>query len=158
MPSTDNETEVPLNAQTANSIHLYMKAKEFLGIDLTPDDKIPDFVACVAQLQALHFKVFGRYIGHDAALYNTKALRDALQKDKEYKEVDFDDALPGDICVFASGESPIVKNGHVFVVGKVDWMSNNSYTGRWEAHKTKSQVRDYYITHGRFVPYVFRHL
>ena len=144
------------NAQTPNSIHLYMNSKDFLGIDLTPDDKIPDFVACVAQFQALYFKTFGRYVGSGAALYNTRALRDALQKDKEFTSVKWEDALPGDVCVFATGESPVVHNGHVFVVGKRDWMSNNSYTGKWEAHKTKQQVEDYYIRYARFTPYVYR--
>lgn len=137
---------------------LYLKAKSFLGIDLTPKDEVPDFVACVAQFQALHFKTFGRYVGTGAALVNTRHLRNALQNDAEYEQIEWEDAKPGDVCVYASDESPVVKHGHVFVVGKNYWMSNNSYSGAWEAHKTRQQVQDYYMTYARFVPYVFRKL
>jgi len=139
-----------------NSEHLYLKAKSFLGIDLTPDDAVPDFVACVAQFQELYKRTFGRYVGSGASLYNTRALRDALRNDKDFTEIKWEDTKPGDVCVFATGEGPVIKHGHVFVVGKKDWMSNNSNNGKWEAHWTRQQVEGYYMTYARFIPYVFR--
>lgn len=117
---------------------------------------MPDFVSCVAQFQELFRRTFGRHVGTGGALYNTRLLRDALKADKEFVAVSWEDIKPGDVCVFATDESPVVKHGHVFVAGKRDWMSNNSYTGKWEAHKTKQQVEDYYIKYARFTPYGYR--
>lgn len=160
--NTDNELTINLevpNEQTDDGTTLYLKAKSLLGIDLTPEDSIPDYVACVAQLQEVHRRAFGEYIGSGAALYNTRALRDELKRNKGFKEVSWGEELPGDVWVFATGEDdkrhPWVK-GHTGIVGKHDWMSNNSQNGLWEANYTQKKVTDYFITYCGFKPYVFR--
>lgn len=149
------ETPSEYGSQAAQ--RLYEAAKGYLGQDLTPGDKIPDTVACVAQFQELHTRVFGRHVGSGAALYNCRYLRDALRIDPDFEAIAWEDVKPGDVVVFASGESPIIKHGHVFIVGKVNWMSNNSETGEWDAHKIKTNVIDYYMRYARFTPHVFRH-
>lgn len=150
------EPPVDTNKPTDNSTYLYLKAKSFLGIDLTPADEVPDYVACVSQFQALYKSCFGEHLGTGACLYSTLALKNFLVKWSGAKSVSFEDALPGDICIFATGEGYTGSRGHVFVVGKVNWMSNTSATGKWEANYEKPEVVDYFIKKLGFKPHVFR--
>lgn len=148
--------EKPMEPKTDNGAYLYLKSKSFLGQDLTPADEIPDYVACVSQLQEVYRRTFGKHIGFAAALYSTKALKDHLLKDPDFLQVNWDEARAGDICVFATGEGNVGARGHCFVVGKVDWMSNNSNTGRWSADYNKQGVHNYYTVKLGLKPYVFR--
>lgn len=112
-------------------------------------------MACVANLQVVYFKTTGSYIGQGAALYSTRALKDWMLKDKRFTRVDTH--LPGDVLVYSTGEgNGKISNGHCFVVGKKDWMSNNSFTGLWDANFTEAKARDYYEKKGGFTPYFFR--
>lgn len=145
------------NKTTANSEYLYSKSKSYLGTDVTPTDAVPDVVACVVSFQEVFRRTFGRYIGTGPALYNCKYLRDALLKDKEFVQVSWEDALYGDVCVFPTYEGKDPKgSGHVFIVGKNQWMSNNSYTGIWDTAFIKQSAEKYYITDRGFKPYIFR--
>ncbi len=150
------EPPIETNKPTDNSTYLYLKSKSFLGHDLTPADEIPDYVACVSQLQEVYRRTFGEHIGFGSALYSTKALKDHLLTDKKFKRVSFDEALAGDICVYATGEGKAGTRGHCFVVGKRDWMSNNSKTGLWSADYTKDSAKVYYTGKLGMQPFVFR--
>lgn len=146
--------------QETNKEKLYRVSKDYIGTDLTPDDKIPDEVACVAQLQEVHRRAFGHYIGTGAALYNTRALKNHLLTDERFEQIPWEETDFGDIVVFATGEnkyntSPDVR-GHCFVVGKKDWMNNDSRTGLWEANYLKSGVERYWMKANGFPPFVFR--
>lgn len=158
MPSQDHLTEIPLSEKypeplmekESNREKLYRVSKESIGTDLTPDDKIDDTVACVAQFQAVYKKAFGTYMGSGPALYSTKYLVEELRKNPDVVAIPWEDVVYGDIVCFGTGENkynnaPNIR-GHVFVAGKNDWMSNNSQTGLWSAHKTRTQIQDYYIT------------
>ena len=146
-----------INTQTATSEHLYYTAKSFLGIDITPKDEIPDDVACVAQVQEVVRRATGNYIGIGAALYNTRAFKDQSLKDRRMFEVHEDEILPGDICVYPTGEgNGRISNGHVFIIGEHQWMSNSSKTGLWSANYTRQSAKDYYETKGGYTPYFFR--
>jgi hypothetical protein len=104
----------------------------------------------VAQFQAVYKKAFGTYMGSGPALYSTKYLVEELRKNPDVVAIPWEDVVYGDIVCFGTGENkynnaPNIR-GHVFVAGKNDWMSNNSQTGLWSAHKTRTQIQDYYIT------------
>lgn len=154
-PPLEEPEPPPMNEQTETGKQLYAKSKSFLGTEPTPKDEIPDVVACVSNLQVIFFKTTGRYIGQGAALYSTKALKEWMLQDKNFTRVD--DPLPGDILVYATGEgNGMVSNGHCFVVGNKDYMSNNSFTGLWSADYTRETAAAYYEKKGGFTPYFFR--
>lgn len=141
--------------QTETGEQLYAKSKSLLGQELTPGDEIPDVVGCVANLQEVYRRTTGRYIGNGSALYSTKALKDWMLKDKNFTQPS--EPLPGDILVYPTGEgNGNVSNGHCFVVGKRDWMSNNSFNGLWSADFTEAKARAFYEKKGGFTPYIFR--
>lgn len=136
---------------------LYNWSKASIGRDLTPTDSVPDEVACVAQLQAVFFKAFSSYIGDGAARYNTLALLQALQKDPRFKMIPPSEALFGDIAVAPTGKGKNPKeHGHCWIVGKHDWMSNDSDTGLWKANYTKDAVFNVFVKERGFPLYVFR--
>lgn len=140
---------------------LYDAAKASLETDLTPRDEVPDEVACVAQLQAVFFKAFKRYIGEGAARYNTAALLLALRRDAAFKEIQLDDALPGDIavCPTGHGANP-AEHGHCWIIGKTHWMSNTSFDpgkGKWQASSTKPAVINSFVKKRGFPLHVFRY-
>ena len=66
--------------------------------------------------------------------------------------------LPGDICAYATGTgNGKLSNGHIFVVGKNQWMSNNSEKDReWDTHWTAERAKAYYEDYGGFKPQGFR--
>lgn len=137
---------------------LYNTSKSCIGIDITPGDAIPDPVACVAQLQEVHRRALGQYIGSGAALYSTYALLTELKESDLFMDVS--DPLPGDIWLYATGTgNGTVSNGHCGVVGKTNWMSNTSFgpdRGKWMANYTKETVRAYFETKGGYPPHYFR--
>lgn len=163
-PSTDNIIEIPIEPpQLSNREKLYNASKGYIGLDLTPEDKIPDDVACVAQFQEVFRRTFGTYLGTGAALYSTYYLAKALAISNLVEKVAPEDAQFGDIWCFATGEniratSPNVR-GHVFVMGKQDWMSNNSNEpnkGKWMAHWRGDAVKRYFIQSNGFPAHVYR--
>lgn len=142
----------------SRSAKLYLEAKKWLGVDVTPGDSIPDGVACVASLQEIHRRAFGYYMGRGAALYNTAALTEWLRSSPDYSRVF--NPLPGDIWIFPTGRSvfspPPVPNGHCGVVGRKDWMSNTSANGRWEANYTQATCEAQFARKGGYPYYIFR--
>lgn len=149
--------EAPEPVQTEVGQLLYLKSKSLLGQELTPNDEIPDYVGCVANLQVVFFKATGRYIGQGAALYNTRALKNWMLKDTAFELVT--EHLPGDIYVYATGEgNGKVSNGHCGIVGKKDWMNHDSKTGLWSANSSEEKSRAYFEVKGGYKRYVFRPL
>lgn len=139
--------------------NLYVAAKASLGVDWTPEDVIPDSVACVSHLQEIYRKATGSYIGKGAARYNTKGLLLVIAADSRFKRVASDEALPGDIAICATGEGRDPSDhGHCWIVGKTHWMSNTSATGNWEANYTKEEVLNFFVKRRGFTLHVFRPL
>lgn len=165
VPSTDNTLTIALEPENlpvveSNREKLYNAAKSYIGQDLTPEDRIPDDVACVAQFQEVFKRTFGTYIGTGSALYSTYYLAKALAVSNLVEKVSPEDAQFGDIWCFATGEneratSPNVR-GHVFIMGKQDWMSNDSTTGQWKAHWRGDAVKRYFIQSNGFPAHVYR--
>lgn len=162
MTSLDNETRIVLEEQPRETRReiLYRVSKSYIGVETTPKDEVPDQVACVASLQEVYRKAFGHYIGTGAALYNTRALKEALLVHQDFERIQPGNEMFGDVCVFPTGEnthstSPNVR-GHVFVVGKRDWMSNDSSSGLWKANWTKDSALRYFVRANGFPQFVFR--
>jgi hypothetical protein len=72
----------------------------------------------------------------------------------------------GCVVVYPTGaippQSPL-KNGHIFICGKnnspdgTKWlMSNNSTTGKWDAHWTLKSAHSYYHGYGKIPRFCFR--
>lgn len=145
-----------LGMPNPNSEKLYQTAKASLGMDITPNDIIPDDVSCVASLQEVYRRAFGVYIGTGATLYNTRALKTHLATDPRFTPVSWEELNYGDIVVYGTGEGNPGAVGHCFVVGKRDWMNNHSDTGLWTANYTKAQVKAYWEDKLGFKPGCFR--
>lgn len=146
-------------AEPSNRERLYNTSKASLGLELTPADAIPDEVGCVENLQAVFHKTTGTYIGKDAARYNTLALKRALDVDSRFRSVSLEEALPGDpaVCPTGMGKNP-KEHGHCWIVGKRDWMSNNSKTGLWSADMTRESVVNSFVKKRGFPLYVYRYV
>lgn len=156
MPVTPPEPPVkPRETSEFGNEHLYNVSKANLGRDVTPKDEVPDEVACVVSFQAVFNEAFGFFIGAGPARYNTRALKDAMKADVRFKAVQPSEAKPGDIALCPTGEG--VGLGHVWIVGKRDWMSNTSKTGLWQANYTKQQIINDFVKKRRFPLYVFRY-
>lgn len=155
MPEPQNQPVEP--PKPTNREILYDWSKASIGKDLTPSDSVPDEVACVAQLQAVFYKAFGSFIGEGSARYNTLALHKALQQDQRFIMLPPSDALYGDIAVAPTGKGTNpYEHGHCWVVGKHDWMSNDSSTGLWKANYTKEAILNFFVKQRGFPLYIFR--
>lgn len=149
------DIEVP---KVTNREKLYNVSKASLGLELTPKDEVPDSVACVSSFQVVAKKALGRTLGTGSALESTMALYVYLSDADEVEKVQA--PLPGDIALCATGTSSLtntpVGRGHVAIVGKKDWMSNNSYTGKWTADYTAKTWKDFFETLGGYKTAFFR--
>lgn len=150
--------DTPKVPEISNREKLYNVSKLCLGEELTPKDEVPDAVACVASFQEVYKHVFGKYLGSGTALTSTMALYVYLSDADEVDKVQT--PLPGDIALCATGTSSLtntpVGRGHVAIVGKKDWMSNNSFTGLWTADYTAKTWKDFFETLGGYKTHYFR--
>ncbi len=153
MPSIDNIIEIPVEESFSDK--LYKASKSLIGQDVTPGDTIHDSVACVASLQEIYRRVKGHYIGTGAALYSTYALLNELRANSEFEGILV--PTPGCIVVCATGTgSGSIEHGHCAIVGKKDWMSNDSKTGLWQANYTRESWDEYFFHRGGFPVYFFK--
>lgn len=107
-----------------------------LGMDMTPDDKVPDEVACVAQLVAIVPAEFGL----SRSLTYTPNLKNALDANPKFKRVQ--DPHRGTIVVSVTeGE----QHGHCGLYLEDDSIaSNNSNNGKWEVNFNRAKWRSYF--------------
>ena len=148
---------VQKNAPTASGQKLYETALASIGQELTPKDEVPDEVACMATMNALHKKAFGEPIGGDASTYlGYLALRDSK------KWVKVTSPLAGDICISPSGFSDkegqkAVPNGHIgCYMGNNEIASNNSKNGLFEKNYNLFTWRYRWVTLGHYPLFFFR--
>lgn len=131
--------EKGLGGLSARREKLYEVAYSFLGKDASPKDLAPDDLACAESVNAVYKAAFGHEIGGGVS---TTQMYRALKNSDEFLEVDA--PLFGDIVISPTGYVRSVAVGHVGIVGKWQIMSNNSATGRWEAHYTLQSWRARY--------------
>jgi hypothetical protein len=130
-----NKKDLLLGGLSDNREKLYAVAYSFLGKDASPKDHAPDDLACAESVNAVVKAAFGFEVGGDLS---TTKMYSALTNSKEFQETDT--PLFGDIIISPTGSTrtPV---GHVGIVGKWQIMSNNSYTGLWDAHYTLESWR-----------------
>lgn len=127
--------EAPVGGVSTRREKLYDTAYKCLGIDASPRDTAPDELACAETVNAVYKQAFGTEIGGDVS---TLRMYQALKAHKDFVETS--SPLNGDIIISPTTLAR-VPVGHVGIVGKWQVMSNNSYTGKWEAHYTLESWR-----------------
>lgn len=110
---------------------LFKLAKENLGRDITPEDKIPDEVACAESVSALLKKIDPSFpiIPHTATMHKFMKSSSSFKNTLEL--------APGNIIISPTGYGNGTIRGHVGVIlegGKI--ASNNSNSGLWEDYFT----------------------
>ncbi len=136
--------------QNTPRIKLWNAARAAVGTDVTPDDRVPDDVACAVTVSALMAKV--RPFPMISGTYTMYT----------YLRPKYDIAttpLPGDIIISPTGmaSKKVISNGHVGVVGVGGIIySNNSRTGKLDTHWTIASWREYYEKKGGYPVYFFR--
>lgn len=111
---------------------LYRTAFACIGKEVSPRDIAPDEIACVESLEEIYKKCFGRYISGTLKPHlHTFALLKHLEDHPDFQEVEFPEI--GAIVVSATGTGNNKIRGHAGICGKTHIMSNNSFTGNWEA-------------------------
>lgn len=136
---------------------LYEASRAALGDDLTPRDEIDDELACVSQIQEVIRLATGSYIGSGAERYNTFAFKKALDAHAHFSKIAFEEVLPGDVVVAATGEGQ--GHGHCWIVGVNHWMSNSSFganKGKWTPNYTKPAVVQTFVKQRGFTLHCYR--
>lgn len=149
-PTTPQEAPKPPQ-DTSYALKLYNASKAAMGKDITPADNIPDNVACVAQLQEVHRRAFGHYIGNGAALYSTTALIIALREDDTFLEIEMPEV--GSIVVSPSTN---ITHGHCGLVMQQGICSNDSTTGLWQENYSIAHWESHFSTVLKLGTYYFK--
>lgn len=125
-------------------------ALTLLNIDVTPEDKIPDEVACVEAL----CEVMNKVCYFPRLTYTPDLVRE-LKKDERFEgTLDFNEAT---IIVSPTGTGNGTVVGHCGVIGtNNEIISNNSKTGKWEYNYNIDTWKARYKTKGGLQILLFR--
>ncbi len=121
--------------------------------DITPDDLVPDPVACAITVSTLINKVDATF----PKVAGTWTLYDILEHRKDYERVK--EAMPGDIVISPTGmsRSKTMPNGHTGIVMPDMWIaSNDSNTGLFARNYTIKSWTDRYVTKGGYPLFIYR--
>lgn len=159
MGSTDNEVEIPIvveeppkPVEKTRREKLYDISYSLLGIDVSPKDLAPDVISCAESLSNVLIKAGMPDLHHP--LLGTHELNGWLHDHLE----EVVEPLPGDIIMSATGTGNGLIRGHCGVVGKHSIMSNNSNTGKWDAHWEMPKWIAYYEKYGGIPTHFYRWL
>lgn len=133
---------------------ILQKCNEYLGIDFTPNDVIPDEVGCAEAVTTLlkNIGIMGRVIP------GTWTLNEYLKADAHWIQVF--NPEPGDIIISPTGTSSRrgAFPGHVGIVGpNAIIYSNDSYTGKWMTHYTLTSWKNRYASRGGYPVLFYRY-
>jgi hypothetical protein len=159
-PTPVEVTPMPQPPKT-NAQRLYDSAYASLGKRMGLDTRIPKDVNCANA--ATHVMILAGVKGLPAkGIPGTANLYEWLKKSKDFAEV----RTPGvgDIVIYPTGYDapdipgkPSLSNGHVFIKGKWQLLSNNSFSGLWDNHWNSLEKADtYYTKQGGIPRYSFR--
>lgn len=125
---------------------LLSEAYKALGTDITPNDKIPDTVACAETLCTLIKKIVPNF----PIISYTPDLYKYLMNDSRFKQVyEFKEGL---IIISPTGNSV----GHCGTTGKGGKiLSNNSETGLWKDKYNQLEWIEKYSRQGKLKLYLF---
>lgn len=158
-PNPMSDADVPIDGPKPEDKRqkLYDTARALLGqrvIPLTELNKF-GFLGCAQHLNAVYKRALGVEIGGGAST----ALMDSALKDKtRFTQISIEEALPGDIVMYATGTSTKYPqaHGHVLLMGKRWCMANSSESATWEASYTVDGMRSYFEGIMGFPPHVYR--
>lgn len=142
----------PPIVKKTNREKLLEYALQYLGRDVTPEDNVPDDVACASSF----CRVLKGILPDFPDIPYTLTLFRFLQKDSRWQASL--DLLPGNAIIspttLGNGKIP---NGHVGIISKDSKiMSNNSKNGLWEENFTINSWIDRYRTQGGYPIYIFQ--
>ena len=132
---------------------LYITAVGSLGEDITPQDEIPDDVACAEVINKIHEKTFGfPILSIREGGASTKLLYYAMVKSSLFQESP--EPLSGSIVISPTGLNnriSKIKNGHIGIIGlnKII-MSNNSSNGLFEENYTIDSWKKRFVSEGGY--------
>lgn len=152
IPSTMTVEQPQPSTPTPESLgqKIAAEAESYLNQDPTPDDIVPDDVACVSSL----VKVTSRVLNLDPKMSSTDVLYDVLLKDARFKLVDT--PTPGTIVVSPTKGQ---QHGHcgVYITDNLI-ASNNSFggvKGLWTQNYDRKSWIDYFGTKLGLTGYLF---
>lgn len=153
------ESEKP--PSISNREKLYATAFASLGKRMGLGTSIPKSVNCANAITHV-MKIAGVKGLPATGIPGTAALHAWLKKRAEFVEVK--SPRFGDIIIYPTGSdaadvpgSAKIPNGHVFVAGKHQLMSNNSKTGKWDNHWESLAAADaYYKKQGGLARHIYR--
>lgn len=129
------------------------KAKQLLGTDFTPDNVVPDELACAQAVTTL-LKWCGAM---PYVITGTWTLWQYFARSKRFVPVAVPE--PGDIAIAPTGTGKPNTIGHVWIVGENGiWYSNSSYTGKWSANYTQKIAEQAYTKEKGIKIYYFRYI
>lgn len=133
---------------------IYATAKSSVGIDVSPEDVIPDEYDC-AETVCILLKLAGFSIGYFPL---TTDLYHALIYSSDWMSVQ--NPLPGDVIISPTGMgNGSIPNGHVGIMDTDSMvMSNSSESGTLERHYTLSDWNHRYRDSGGYPVLFFRRL
>lgn len=127
--------------------------EDALDNDITPDDLVPDPVACAITVSTLINRVDATF----PKVAGTWTLYDILEHRKDYARVT--DPMPGDIVISPTGlsKSKTMPNGHTGVImSSKKIASNDSATGKFMENYTMESWTDRYVTKGGYPLFLYR--
>ena len=144
------QTVFKLRRQLIHSI-----AKDYIGKEASPLDRVDDVVACVESVTEI-LKKAGAFPTIETGTY-TMYMK--LARSRHWVLVD--NPEPGDIIISPTGMSNkrTKMRGHIGITGVNNIiMSNDSYTGLWSATYSIKMWRDRYEKEGGYPVHFFRYI
>lgn len=139
-----------IQTMPSKSDKLYDTAISFLGKDASPDDLANDMEGCAESVSDVIRTAFPEM--NFPTLLSTRTLFDYLRKSPSFVQVST--LTKGDIIISVTGTG-ILTHGHTGICGKNEspdgsyWiMSNNSFTGTWEANYSLNSWNRYFRDKG----------
>jgi len=140
-----------------NALRVYNMAKSLIGQHLAANDETDNFgmFGCAESVNAVWVKTFGHQLGGGAS---TALMLLTLMDTKRFQEITWDAIEPGCVVICATGTSKTKPNahGHVAITGKVQFMSNSSETGTWQANYDRCSWKAYFEGYLGFTSRVFK--
>lgn len=145
----------PMNAQTPNSIKVYLAAKAALDTSLVPPGDDPE-LGCAITVNKIFERALGSQIGGDTS---TNLLYQALVHNSgSLKFLEVSSPLAGDVIISPTGygTNPAMSHGHVGIVALYGILSNHSADGFLEERYQLSDWYERYQKEGGYPVKFFR--
>lgn len=150
MPEPIPEPVESMNNKFIRIADAITKLNDGKGIDVTPEDKIPDEVACVESF----CEVMSKVCYFPRLTYTPDLVRELKRDDRFEGTLDFNEAT---IIVSPTGTGNGTVVGHCGVIGtNNEIISNNSKTGKWEYNYNIDTWKARYKTKGGLQILLFR--